>query len=538
MGGTWTDGWIVLHDGAVAGRGLPRWDGPDDAAPADVGVQVAGRLCGGRAGRATACWTSTREVVVVRPRAGRAAATPARRCGTCWTCGPGIEFSEAYLDPDAEVRLLEQAIGWAPRRTTACRTGMYAFLASLRRKAPHGGPFEYRSCETDVLGWVCEAAAGVPMPELMSDCSGRGSGAESDANIGVDAFGAGMFDGGISATLRDLARFGSMLQRDGASLTGEQVVPAAGSGQLRRRSGLARGLRRSARTTTGCPAGCTATSSGSRSRTDDVLLCLGIHGQMVYVNPAAEVVAAKLSSWPTPQNAAALFATVAAFDAVAAGLRAEALGHGPAGQPEQQHTRSGEGRGPRQGDDEDEAAGAAENAGASADQRALRRWRVRRRVGDEVVEQHPERREADRAAQVGGQHERRRRPRRRRARRGAAPGSAGVRRPASAAGRRSRAIASAVRPSPATSASSAPGDGERRTDPDDAAPTQAPRRPRPRPPAGRPSRGHRPRPEHGQHGDRDDGVHDDGASRARARSPGGWCAPGSRTSSPSVAIRA
>ncbi len=24
---------------------------------------------------------------------------------------------------------------------------------TLRRKA-HGGPFEYRSCETDVLGWI------------------------------------------------------------------------------------------------------------------------------------------------------------------------------------------------------------------------------------------------------------------------------------------------------------------------------------------------------------------------------------------------
>ena len=52
----------------------------------------------------------------------------------------------------------------------------------------------------------------------------------------------------------------------------------------------------------------------------DVLLCLGIHGQMVYVNPSAGVVAAKVSSWPTPQDAVALFATVAAFDAIAASV--------------------------------------------------------------------------------------------------------------------------------------------------------------------------------------------------------------------------
>ena len=52
----------------------------------------------------------------------------------------------------------------------------------------------------------------------------------------------------------------------------------------------------------------------------DALVCLGIHGQMVYVNPAAGVVAAKLSSWPWPQDAVALFATIAAFDAVAAAV--------------------------------------------------------------------------------------------------------------------------------------------------------------------------------------------------------------------------
>jgi hypothetical protein len=39
---------------------------------------------------------------------------------------------------------------------------------------------------------------------------------------------------------------------------------------------------------------------------------------MIYVNRQARVVAAKLSSWPTPQNAWKLFATLAAFDAISA----------------------------------------------------------------------------------------------------------------------------------------------------------------------------------------------------------------------------
>jgi hypothetical protein len=48
---------------------------------------------------------------------------------------------------------------------------------------------------------------------------------------------------------------------------------------------------------------------------------------MIYVNRGAGVVAAKLSSWPTPQNAWKLFATLAAFDAVSADL----AGAAPAG---------------------------------------------------------------------------------------------------------------------------------------------------------------------------------------------------------------
>ena len=52
----------------------------------------------------------------------------------------------------------------------------------------------------------------------------------------------------------------------------------------------------------------------------DVLLCLGIHGQMIYINRAAGVVGAKLSSWPTPQDSQKLYGTLAAFDAVAAQL--------------------------------------------------------------------------------------------------------------------------------------------------------------------------------------------------------------------------
>ena len=232
----------------------------------------------------------------------------------------GVAFSEDYLDPTAEVRLLEQAIGWAPRTVPDLPTTMYDFLLTLRQKSPHGGPFEYRSCETDVLGWICEAASGVRMPELMSQLLWSKLGAENDATIGVDSVGTGMFDGGINACLRDLVRFGSLFLNGGTSLTGERVVSPSWiadtfAGGIDSRAAFA-----ASPDDNRMPGGMYRNQCWFPYSGNNVLLCLGIHGQMIYVNRAANLVAAKLSSWPLPQDATKLFPTIAAFDEIATHL--------------------------------------------------------------------------------------------------------------------------------------------------------------------------------------------------------------------------
>ena len=198
---------------------------------------------------------------------------------------------------------------------------MYDFLLTLQQKSPHGGPFEYRSCETDVLGWVCEAASGRADARAdVASCCGASSARESDATIGVDAVGTGMFDGGINACLRDLVRFGSLFLTGGASLTGEQVVPPswiadtfAGGTDSRAAFAASPGDNR-------MPGGMYRNQCWFPYPGDNVLVCLGIHGQMIYVNRAANLVAAKLSSWPLPQDATKLFPTIAAFDEIAVHL--------------------------------------------------------------------------------------------------------------------------------------------------------------------------------------------------------------------------
>ncbi|BCO35742.1 hydrolase [Mycobacterium heckeshornense] len=228
----------------------------------------------------------------------------------------GIAFSENYDDPTAEIHLLDQAIGWAPKSRPDVAATLYDFLRTLRQKSAHGGPFEYRSCETDVLGWICEVAGSQRMPDLMSELLWSRIGAQCDATIGVDAVGTGFFDGGINACLTDMIRFGSLFLRDGASLTGRQVVPAAWIADTVDGGPDSREAFAASPDDNPMPGGMYRNQMWSPYPGSNVVLCLGMCGQMIYVNRAAEMVAAKLSTQPHSHEPHMLD-TLRAFDAVA-----------------------------------------------------------------------------------------------------------------------------------------------------------------------------------------------------------------------------
>lgn len=237
----------------------------------------------------------------------------------------GIGFDEDYLNPDAEVRILEEVIDWSPRIHPDLPTSMYAYLTLLRATAHHGGPFNYRSCETDVLGWVCERVAGGWMPDLLTELLWEPIGAEQDADAAVDSAGSVMHDGGLATTLRDLGRFGQMLLEAGR-VGSKQVVPPwwltdtyAGGADSRAAFALSP-------SDTRMPGGMYRNQFWLPYPDRNILLCLGIYGQLVYIDPAQQLVAVKFSSWPHPQDAAMLFDTLAGIDAAAVHLAAAAGG--------------------------------------------------------------------------------------------------------------------------------------------------------------------------------------------------------------------
>jgi len=314
MKATETDGWMVVHEGELVAEQYAGAMEPDTLhLLMSVSKSIVGILVGALTGQGVLNVDEQLTAYVPElEHSGYRGATVRQLLDM----RSGIAFSEDYLDPDAEVRVLEQAVGWAPRRAPDVPKTLRGFLLTLRQDSPHGGPFNYRSCETDVLGWVCEAAAGRRFPELASELIWSRLGADFDANIGVDSEGTGMFDGSMSAALCDLARLGIMIAQEGTSLSQHQVVPAAWIADSFAGGPDSRKAFASSPSDTRMSGGMYRNQFWFPWPDREVLLCLGIHGQMIYVDRTTGLVAVKVSSWPTPQDPWKLFSTLAAFEAI------------------------------------------------------------------------------------------------------------------------------------------------------------------------------------------------------------------------------
>jgi CubicO group peptidase (beta-lactamase class C family) len=228
----------------------------------------------------------------------------------------GIKYSEHYEDPGAEITMVGQVVDWSPRVLVDLPTSLYDYLTLLVAAGAHGGPFHYRSCETDVLGWICERSTGRRMPDLLSDLIWQPIGAEQDADAAVDRVGSVIHDGGLAAGLRDLGRFGQMLL-DRGRVGDRQVVPEGFLDDTYAGAADSRAAFASSSTDTRMPGGMYRNQFWLPYPPDrQVLLCMGIYGQMIYIDPAREFVAVKLSSWPTAQQPELLGATLAAIDAI------------------------------------------------------------------------------------------------------------------------------------------------------------------------------------------------------------------------------
>lgn len=226
-----------------------------------------------------------------------------------------VEFDENYADQRSHVQAQDRVAGWRPRRLGDPVDG-YAFLRSLL-KGPreHGQAFQYCSATTDVLAWVLERATGRRYPELLETHLWSRIGAEHDALVTVDGAGFAFANGGVCASLRDLARFGLLVLRGGS--VGPHAV-ASTEWVARTRAG-------------GDPAAMAGTDFSSayprgsyRNQWwfagDGCFYATGIFGQFVWIDPDADTVIVKLSSLPEALELAIVRDHHVAFRAVTAAL--------------------------------------------------------------------------------------------------------------------------------------------------------------------------------------------------------------------------
>jgi CubicO group peptidase (beta-lactamase class C family) len=226
----------------------------------------------------------------------------------------GIRFDEDYLATGGAIIEYRKSHLWEPVPVGESPTDMRSFLRTLAgREGEHTGRFHYVSPNTDLLGWVLERATGTRYADLVSETLWQPIQAERDAYITVDRFGAPRCAGGFCATPRDMARIGRLLVTGGRH-GGVQVVPEGwiqdivdfdgaavwktgdffdlfGGAQMHYRSQwyVLRGER-------------------------PMVFGVGVFGQHVFIDPAADLVIAKCSSQPLPLDPSFLSMTLAGVE--------------------------------------------------------------------------------------------------------------------------------------------------------------------------------------------------------------------------------
>jgi CubicO group peptidase (beta-lactamase class C family) len=225
----------------------------------------------------------------------------------------GVAYSELYADPKAHIWDYTRAGGLRSRpRDYAGPTNFYEYLQTLRPEGEHGSAFAYKTINTEVMCWVMKRVTGVALQDLLSQRIWSRIGCEEDGYLTVDSIGVAMGGGGLSASLRDLCRFGELMRCEGA-WRGKQVIAAEVVADIRRGSDP----RKFAKAEYTLLPGYSYRNMWWVAHNPLGLFeGRGIHGQRLYIAPRAELVIARFASHPIASSAANDPLTLPAFAAL------------------------------------------------------------------------------------------------------------------------------------------------------------------------------------------------------------------------------
>jgi CubicO group peptidase (beta-lactamase class C family) len=225
-----------------------------------------------------------------------------------------LDYSEDYADPDAEVWAYAKA--GSPLPVPAGYTGprsYFEFLETVKKKGAHGEAFGYKTVNADVLGWLIARTTNQSVAQHLADTLWTKIGAEREAFYTVDSIGTPFAGGGFNATLRDMARLGLLVLNDGR-WHGQQIISAKATERIREGGDKAAFAK----------AGYELLKGWSYrdmwwiSHDDHgAFAARGVHGQTIWIDPAAQMVIVRFASTPVAANASSDPTSLPAFRAVA-----------------------------------------------------------------------------------------------------------------------------------------------------------------------------------------------------------------------------
>lgn len=199
------------------------------------------------------------------------------------TMTSGVRWNEDYADPKSDVALFNAHKADPGIDVTV------SYMRKLKREAPPGMKWVYKTGETNLIGVLVSSATGKNLSDYLSEKIWRPFGMEHDATWLLGPTGHEISGCCIQASTRDFARFGLFIL-GGGNAKGKPVLPDRWIAEATAKHA--------------------DTNPGDANRSEDgygyqwwiandgSFAARGIFGQGIFIDPKRKLVIASNSSWP------------------------------------------------------------------------------------------------------------------------------------------------------------------------------------------------------------------------------------------------
>ncbi len=197
------------------------------------------------------------------------------------TMTSGVRWYESFTDPESDLfKYYNVPIDSGVDQTVS-------YMRKLPSEAEPGTKWVYKTGETNLIGVLVSTATGQTLSHYLSSKIWIPYGMEQDASWIINRSGQELAGCCLQMALRDFARYGQFVLEDGR-INGESVVPdgwfeTATRSQVFLWPGWGYGYQWFA-------------------LWDGTFKALGIHGQMIHIDPARKMVVVVASAWPEAES--------------------------------------------------------------------------------------------------------------------------------------------------------------------------------------------------------------------------------------------